>query len=67
MAQALDLEEEEWEQFANGIAQLAAQRERKPKDFQAFQVRPTKERKEKKRKEKKRKEKKRKEKKEKSM
>lgn len=38
--QALDLEDEEWEQFANGIAQLAAQRERKPKDFKVFQVGP---------------------------
>ncbi len=38
--QALDLEEEEWDQFANGIAQLAAQRERKPKDFKLFQVGP---------------------------
>ena len=37
--QALDLEEEEWEQFASGIAQLAEQRERKPKDFEAFKVR----------------------------
>ncbi len=36
--QALDLEDEEWDQFANGIAQLAAQRERKPKDFKLFQV-----------------------------
>ncbi|KAA6426205.1 MAG: Pentatricopeptide repeat-containing, partial [Trebouxia sp. A1-2] len=36
--QALDLEEEEWDQFANGIAQLAAQRERKPKDFKVFQA-----------------------------
>ena len=38
--QALDLEEEEWDQFANGIAQLAAQRERKPQDFKLFQVDP---------------------------
>ena len=38
--QALDLEDEEWEQFASGIAQLAAQRERKPKDFNVFQVGP---------------------------
>ena len=38
--QALDLEDEEWEQFASGIAQLAAQRERKPKDFKVFQVGP---------------------------
>ena len=37
--QALDLEEEEWEQFASGIAHLAEQRERKPKDFEAFKVR----------------------------
>ena len=36
--QALDLEEEEWEQFAEGIAELAAKRERKPKDFEAFKV-----------------------------
>ncbi len=36
--QALDLEDEEWDQFANGIAQLAAQRERKPKDFKIFQA-----------------------------
>ncbi|KAL0051819.1 hypothetical protein WJX82_002667 [Trebouxia sp. C0006] len=36
--QALDLEDEEWEQFASGIAQLAAQRERKPKDFKVFQA-----------------------------
>ena len=36
--QALDLDEEEWEQFASGIAHLAQQRERKPKDFEAFQV-----------------------------
>ncbi|DBA87294.1 TPA: hypothetical protein ACH3X1_004352 [Trebouxia sp. C0004] len=36
--QALDLEDEEWDQFANGIAQLAAQRERKPKDFKLFQA-----------------------------
>jgi len=36
--QALDLEEEEWDQFASGIAQLAAQRERKPKDFKLFQA-----------------------------
>ncbi len=39
--QALDLEEEEWDQFANGIAQLAAQRERKPQDFKLFQVGPS--------------------------
>ena len=38
--QALDLEDEEWEQFASGIAQLAAQRERKPQDFKVFQVGP---------------------------
>ncbi len=38
LVQALDLEEEEWEQFANGIAHLAAQRERRPKDFQIFKV-----------------------------
>jgi len=38
--QALDLEDEEWDQFANGIAHLAAQRERKPKDFKLFQVGP---------------------------
>ena len=38
LLQALDLEEEEWEQFADGIAHLAQQRERKPKDFEAFQV-----------------------------
>ena len=37
--QALDLEQEEWEQFASGIAHLAEQRERKPKDFEAFKVR----------------------------
>lgn len=37
--QALDLEEHEWEQFAEGIAQLATKQERKPKDFQAFKVR----------------------------
>ena len=37
--QALDLEEEEWEQFASGIARLAEQQERKPKDFEAFKVR----------------------------
>ncbi|KAL3153111.1 hypothetical protein ABBQ38_012130 [Trebouxia sp. C0009 RCD-2024] len=36
--QALDLEEEEWEQFASGIARLAEQRERKPKDFEAFKA-----------------------------
>lgn len=36
--QALDLEEEEWDQFASGVAQLAAQRERKPKDFKLFQA-----------------------------
>lgn len=36
--QALDLEQEEWEQFADGIARLAEQRERKPKDFEAFKV-----------------------------
>lgn len=35
---ALDLEEDEWEQFADGIAHLAAQRERKPTDFQVFKV-----------------------------
>ena len=38
--QALDLEEEEWDQFASGVAQLAAQRERKPKDFKLFQAGP---------------------------
>ena len=36
--QALDLEEEELEKFAEGIAQLAASRERHPKDFEAFKV-----------------------------
>lgn len=36
--EALDLQEEEWEQFSDGIARLASQRERKPKDFEAFQV-----------------------------
>lgn len=40
--QALDLEEEEWDQFASGVAQLAAQRERKPKDFKLFQAGPSK-------------------------
>ena len=36
--EALDLEEDEWEQFTEGIARLAAERERKPKDFEAFKV-----------------------------
>ena len=36
--QALDLEEHEWEQFAEGIARLATKQERKPKDFEAFKV-----------------------------
>lgn len=36
-AQAMDLSEDEYEAFGSGIAALAAQRERKPRDFEAFQ------------------------------
>ena len=32
----MDLSEEEYEAFGRGIAALAAQRERKPRDFEAF-------------------------------
>ena len=38
--QGLDLEDHEWEQFTEGIAQLATKQERKPKDFEAFKVGP---------------------------
>ncbi len=34
--QAMDLSEEEYEAFGRGVAALAAQRERKPRDFEAF-------------------------------
>ncbi len=34
----MDLSEEEYEAFGSGIAALAAQRERKPRDFEAFQA-----------------------------
>ena len=36
--QALDLEGEEWDQFAEGIASLAAASEKKPAQFKLFQV-----------------------------
>ena len=32
----MDLSEEEYEAFGRGVAALAAQRERKPRDFEAF-------------------------------
>ena len=32
----MDLSEEEYEAFGQGVAALAAQRERKPRDFEAF-------------------------------
>ena len=34
----MDLSEEEYRAFGNGIAALAAQRERKPRQFEAFQA-----------------------------
>lgn len=37
-AQAMDLSEAEYQAFGSGIAALAAQRERKPRDFEAFQA-----------------------------
>ena len=36
--QAMDLSEEEYATFAQGIADLAAERERNPSDFEQFQV-----------------------------
>lgn len=38
MAQALDLEDNEWDQFADGIANLATSNEKKPHHFKSFQV-----------------------------
>ena len=32
----IDLDDAEWEAFASGIANLAHERERKPRDFEAF-------------------------------
>ena len=37
-AQAMDLSDNEYQAFGRGIAALAAQRERKPRDFEAFQA-----------------------------
>ena len=37
-SQALDLEEPEWSTFAEAIAKLAADNERQPNDFEAFQA-----------------------------
>lgn len=38
LRQALDLSAEEYAAFASGIADMAAERERNPSDFQQFQV-----------------------------
>ena len=35
---AMDLSENEYQAFGSGIAALAAQRERKPRDFETFQA-----------------------------
>ena len=37
LAQPVDLEEAEWQQFAQGIASIARQQERTPNDFSTFQ------------------------------
>lgn len=36
--QATDLDAEEWERFADGIARIAEQREKHPDDFRTFKV-----------------------------
>lgn len=38
LVQAIDLDEAEWQAFAEGIAGVAMQREKRPDDFQKFKV-----------------------------